>query len=473
MASLTTTPHPTDPWALAAPKQGQSVQPLCKHIYDTLDLSEGIDAVGVIPEGHSPTSPWTRAVKIILKKENKPFSFTVDIQAAETGERVLKAKTALAQLILADPLLLAGVSRFDWYYNGEYTGEIIFHGHTVDISPFFDGKTLETWKIVNEIIRKVSASSGHQYVCSIGMVPIKGNVAYLTCEDASGSHRFYEEKNIRKWVSEQGTSPFTRSPVNLSDIRIHCPAAVSMAAAPKMLKTRQSDVISNETKKKARALEPKNIVCCWDRSGSMRNMAQASEEGLRKTIEEHRAIAASTGNPTKLWVISFDNKIDCHVDGEDIHTAPTTDLSVWIQPRGTTRLYDALFHACTIMETMIGDIIFIAMTDGSDTCSEVSADTVRQEIERLKSEKSVECIFMAANIGDAQVVGPSMGFDAATSIEFTPSAAPEAFRAATQSSLRAVTGGSAAFTGMERQSSLAVPASSMAAPRSIRRATAL
>jgi hypothetical protein len=61
---------------------------------------------------------------------------------------------------------------------------------------------------------------------------------------------------------------------------------------------------------------------------------------------------------------------------------------------------------------MMGDTIFIAMTDGHDTCSEVSADTVRTALEKLKSERSLDCIFMSANIGDARVVDPSMGFDA-------------------------------------------------------------
>ena len=474
MASLSTTN--IDPWALATPSAKQDTTTLCKHIYDTLQLSDGITAVGVVPSDPIifEDGIWYYSTKVILKKEEE-FSFSVEFQPAETGERVLKAKMVLAQLIMNDPLLLRGVTSFNWsVVDGSWTGEIDFHGHKVDISAFFDGKTLETWKIVNEIIRKVSAASGEQYVCSILMVPIKGNVAYLECEDTPAGHRVYEEANIRKWVAEQGTSPFTRVAVSLSDIKIKGAAKVGMSECPRMLKTRQSDVITDAKVKKARALAPKNIVCVWDRSGSMRNMAQAAESGLRKTIEEHKAIAASTGNPTKLWVTSFDNQIETHLNGEDILTASVDNLADWTQPRGTTRLYDALYDAALKMEKMVGDTIFIAMTDGQDTCSEVSADTVRAALEKLKAEHAVECIFMAANIGDARIVGPSMGFDQDTSIEFTAAAAPMAFRAATQSSLRAVSGGRAAFTGMERQSSLAVPTRRDARPpRNIRRSTAL
>ena len=458
-----------DPWAMAAPSHGQMVQPLCKHIYDTLELSEGVTAIGVVPvQIPAETGALVlKTLKVILKKE-KEFSFTIEIQPAETGALVLKAKMVLAQLIMNDPLLLSRVSWFDWSVSdGEYRGEIIFHGHKVDISPFFDGKTLETWKIINEIIRKVSASSGEQYVCSIGLVPIKDSVAYLECEDASGSHRFYEEANIRQWISVKGTSPFTRNAVSEDSIQIQGPASVGMSDIPRLMRTRKSNVITEDSVKKARVLEPKNIVCMWDRSGSMRNMADAAESGLRKTIIEHKAIAQSTGNPTKLWVISFDNKIECHVSGEDILTVCIDHLADWTSPRGSTRLYDALYDATVKMESMVGDTIFIAMTDGQDTCSEVSAETVRTALESLKSSRSLECIFMAANIGDAQIVGPRMGFDADTSIEFTPGAAHEAFRAATQSSLRSITGGTAAFTGMERQSSTGI------APRSIRSYTAL
>lgn len=66
---------------------------------------------------------------MILKKE-KEFSFTIQIQPAETGERVLKAKMVLAQLIMNDPLLLSGVTCIAMVpiKDGEYSGEITFHG---------------------------------------------------------------------------------------------------------------------------------------------------------------------------------------------------------------------------------------------------------------------------------------------------------------------------------------------------------
>ena len=52
-------------------------------------------------------------------------------------------------------------------------------------------------------------------------INVEGRVAYLACEDGGdGKHRFYEEANIHRWVSDRGTSPFTRAQVSLGDIKI-------------------------------------------------------------------------------------------------------------------------------------------------------------------------------------------------------------------------------------------------------------
>ena len=453
-----TTVDGADPWQQALPKHGQIIQPLCKHIYDCLELSVGVNVVGVVPEPH-PHPDFTYVLKVILKKE-KDFSFTIVIQPSETGERVLKAKAALAQLIMKDPLLLNGVTRFNWCKKGSaYSGEIIFHGHTVDISSFFDGETLQTSCVINEIIRKVSSSSGASHVCSIGLVPIKGNIAFLGCENSASDKRYYEEANIRRWVSEHGTSPFTRMQVGLGDIKIKGPASVPISAQPRVPTSRKTVDVSGPASKKARVVQTKHVCLVWDISGSMHNMEEQSVTGCREMIEQQRAIAESSGNPTFLTLITFDNLIETRLDGKNILSVDTSNVSEWLHPRGSTRLYDAIHETSCILSKRVGDDesgILVFMTDGYDTGSETSAETAKNSLESLQSGKNVECIFMAANIGDAQLVGPSLGFSQDTSISFTPAAAGNAFRAASQSALRSVTGGSAAFTGVERQRSNAV-----------------
>ena len=457
----------SNPWTIATPGETQDTEPLCKHVCDTLDVDDDVEVVGCTeyyPMGL--TGPGEIQYLQIWLKCITPFSYIIKIQPPEAGERVLKAKTVLAQLIMKDPLLLNGVTEFDYDLNAnDWSGHLLFHGHRVDISPFFDGAILQTSAIVNEIIRNVSSSSDHQPVCSIGMVLIRGNVAFLECESTPTQKRFYEEANIRKWILEHGSSPFTRLPCVVSDIKIQA----GLTSAPRLLTTRKSMDISTSPKKKARLVIEKNITCVWDCSGSMQSMYNESKTGLRKTIEEQRALAISTGNPTFLTVVTFDNEITYRVDSKDITTVDISKLDDWVRPRGTTRLYDAVISAAShCSKSSINSGLMIVMTDGYDTDSEVSPVVVKEVLEQLKTEKDIECIFMAANIGNAQTVGPSLGFSSDTSMTFTPEAAGAAFESMSQSALRSVTGGSARFTMVERQSSV-----QSQPPQNLRAATVL
>ena len=444
-----------NPWTQALPGPNQDITPLCQHVYNTLELIDGVEALSC--RAHIPMGLTREIQKIeIYLKKDVVFSYTVKIQPAETGECILKATTILAQMIMNDALLLNGVTDFECSADG-WTGSIIFHGHHVDISPFFDGKTIQTSLIVNEIIRKVSENTGDEYVCNIGMVPIRGNVAFLECESVQEQKRFYAESNILKWVSEHNTAPFTRKSVAVTDIKIHAPSVVAISDQPRIPLKRNCVEITEVSNKRSRSYKTIHVYLVWDRSGSMQSMVQESKDGLIKTIEEQRAIALSTGNTTKLTVVTFDHEIKTVVNAEDITTVDISEVEDWVKPRGTTRLYDAILQVATSLEEHVKEgesAVFVAMTDGQDTDSEVHTDDVRKTLERLKTSKDVECIFMAANIGNAQTVGGMMGFNQDTSITFTPGASAAAFDCMSQSAMRSITGGSAAFTMMERQSSV-------------------
>jgi len=421
--------------------------PLCKHICDTIEVAEDIEVFGAMPS----TDKGTTQLHILLKKNEKIFRYKIREQPAETGEPSLQASTALAQLIMNDPLLLKGVQDFECSPAKSF---IVFHGHHVDISPYFDGTILQTSAIVTEIIRKVSTSSNMKHICNIGLVPITGNIAFLECEDTANGHRLYEEQNIRKWVCEQGTSPFTRGVVTPDDIRIVL-ASVPIHKQPTLHNKRKSVSTDNVPVKKGREISNKHLYCVWDRSGSMRLMGKAPFDGLKRVIQDQQAIAASSGNPTKITLYTFDNEMEIPLDNQDISTVDVDAVDEWIQPRATTRLYDTIVTAAAQMKERVQEGesgVLIVMTDGSDNASECDQTTVKKTLESLPD--NIECIFMAANVGDAQAVGSEMGFRQETSMTFTSEASQSAFECMSHSALRSVTGGTAAFTQCERQSSV-------------------
>lgn len=438
----------TCPWQVAL---DGDYGPLCKHIRDTIEVAADVEVVGAMP--HIPIgshSDVTHVEVLLRKSQEKLFHYKIRASAATTGEPSLQASTALAQLIMNDPLLLAGVTDFECYPGASF---IVFRGHSVDLSKHFDGECLNVSGVITEIICKVSSDTSAA-VCNIGLVPIKTSVAFLACEDNSkGKHRFYEEANIRKWIVEHGTAPFTRASVSADDICVAGPAAVPIQKQPALPLKRKAVETTNTAIKKARPIKNKHICAVWDRSGSMRSMGTTPLEGLQKLLQDQKAIATSSGNPTNVSLYTFDNEMEVPVDNQDILSVDVNNE--WIEPRGTTRLYDTIVTAATtfkknVLEGESG--VFIVMTDGADNASECSANTVKKTLDSLPD--NIECIFMAANIGDAQDVGASMGFNEDTSLTFTTDASDTAFRCMSQSALRSVTGGSAAFTGMERQSSV-------------------
>lgn len=437
-----------NPWQLAL---DGDFGPLCKHIRDTIEVEDDVEVVGAMP--HVPmglTSDVTHVEVLLRKSQGKIFRYKIRAVPPETGEPSVQASTALAQLIMNDPLLLVGVTDFECSSGASF---IVFRGHKVDITKHFDGQCLNVSGVVTEIIRKLSAKTS-AHICNIGLVPIATSVAFLAGEDNSdGKHRFYEEANIRKWIVEHGTAPFTRATVSAANICVVGPAVVPIAKQPTLPQKRKAVETNKPVVKKARPVKNKHICAVWDRSGSMRSMGETPLEGLKKLLKDQKAIATSSDNPTRVSLYTFDNQMEVPVDNQDILTVVINDE--WIEPRGTTRLYDTIVTAATALKQHVleGESgVFIVMTDGTDNASECSAATVKKTLEALPD--NIECIFMAANIGDAQDVGASMGFNEDTSLTFTPESSAGAFRCVSQSAMRSVTGGTAAFTGMERQSSV-------------------
>jgi hypothetical protein len=204
-----------------------------------------------------------------------------------------------------------------------------------------------------------------------------------------------------------------------------------------------------------------HVVYCWDRSGSMRSMGEAPLAGLHASFSKQKDIAVKTGVKTTMTLVTFDTKIETPCQKPDLRTLklPLDNASDMIKPRGRTKLYDAVLRAAALLNTAMeaGDRgVLVVMTDGYDNESTKTARDVQTAITKIQETRDhanipmVKCIFMGANVGDAQkVVGPSMGFPESSSMTFLAEAAEAAFTSMIDIAGRAMTS-PAVFTAAER-----------------------
>jgi hypothetical protein len=178
----------------------------------------------------------------------------------------------------------------------------------------------------------------------------------------------------------------------------------------------------------------------------MQSMGRAPLEGLQTSLQEQKAAAVAGSTATEVSLVTFDTEIDQPLVAANLCDLPLPleNAAEMIRPRGGTRLYDAVLVAVGILDESVGvqgsgeKGILVVMTDGQDNRSERTAGDVKAALERIQAEKNVQCLFMGANIGDAQrTIGPSMGFSEDRSMTFEVGAAEGAFRSMGECSARA------------------------------------
>ena len=460
-------------------------QTLANTIPTRLDLATGVRVVKCVPT--------TSGVRITLCNDTQGTSSSFEYVSRGTDPKVdettLGTMVALTQLVLTDPLLCAGVRRHGVSVDedGMVTKAYVdFRGHRVDLlSPRFlvDGH-FQGHRVIHEIIRKVETASSGRPVCHISFMPIDGTIAFLPQETtAAGNKRLYAEENIRKWVLQRGTAPFTRENVSVGDIKVYGIAAVPLGEQPRLPACKS--VLDTEMKEAAsppaKGSEPAppstiRVTIVADRSGSMGSMYASAKEGVQQMLKTH----AASGVRTLITMTSFDNTLERHMSDVDATTLtlplPEEKMDEIMKPRGGTALYDAIFETASDLLQSVGATekgILAVITDGFDTGSDKRAPEVQELMERIQREKNIECIFMAANIGDAADMGATMGFSRDSSLTFASDTAATAFSCMNQSMLRSATGGHSAFTRWERQSSAPSTYETAAAPRNARIATVL
>ena len=152
------------------------------------------------------------------------------------------------------------------------------------------------------------------------------------------------------------------------------------------------------------------LVFIIDRSGSMGGLESDTIGGFNSMLTKQQAGEGECHITTVL----FDNNYELLHDRIDIKAvSPITDKEYFVG--GSTALLDAIGKTIqkignaqkhTADDYRAEKVMFVIITDGEENASrEYSADKVKAQIERQKTEYDWEFIFLGANIDAVQTAG--------------------------------------------------------------------
>ena len=220
------------------------------------------------------------------------------------------------------------------------------------------------------------------------------------------------------------------------------------------------------------------IEAVVDASSSMSSMGDTPPEQIHKLILDQRKLAMETGNKVYFSLTTFASTSKVLIDNVDLsdpdYTPPSySEVKIMMAPNGMTRFYDTLIeriaeqkkNSNNILKSLPYNIrslkpqinrVLYTLTDGQDNQSKLSISHLRNCLNTNKKLSGFTAVFLAANIGNAEVVGENMGFNADTSLTIGNDAHYAGIGMDHANSLlRAVSGGSApqAFSHCARTSS--------------------
>lgn len=151
------------------------------------------------------------------------------------------------------------------------------------------------------------------------------------------------------------------------------------------------------------SVEPVQIICILDRSGSMRKVAEDTIGGYNTFIEKQK----QKKGRAEVTTVLFDDRYEKIVDAKDIQKVPELTNKNYY-PRGMTALLDAVGRTITgTMDKMNQNgicpakrrVLFLIMTDGKENNSlEYTKADVKAMIDTASKEYKWNFIFMGANI---------------------------------------------------------------------------
>lgn len=178
-----------------------------------------------------------------------------------------------------------------------------------------------------------------------------------------------------------------------------------------------------------------DIEVIVDKSGSMCTMNSAPPEQIHKTFMDQQKLAQDNPNQKiHMSLTCFDHDANTVIDNVDISTFDIPEASEFtnmLKPGGATRCYDTVIerlkaqdqrikqalsklpYAIRSLNPKVTRILYL-LTDGEDNQSRTSIRHFQHFIHNQKTKHNLKSIFLAANIGDAEIVGRQMGFDSNT-----------------------------------------------------------
>ena len=196
------------------------------------------------------------------------------------------------------------------------------------------------------------------------------------------------------------------------------------------------------------------IDIVYDRSGSMKTIDLASQQGLQSFIAEHKALALGSNASAKtlLSLTTFDTIAETFVNGANLKTlAPFTFMQMqrMCSPRNMTRLIDTWYERLIILKHKVKKIvkamarkvrflrpkivaILMVITDGHDNQSHMRPRQLHNEVDTCKA-MGIDIMYLGAN-QDAITTAAAFGVAQGQALTYgaTPEKAAAAFLSATQ-----------------------------------------
>ncbi|WP_062211639.1 vWA domain-containing protein [Demequina oxidasica] len=198
------------------------------------------------------------------------------------------------------------------------------------------------------------------------------------------------------------------------------------------------------------------LLLIVDRSGSMSSIRDDMVGGLQKLVDDQ---AASPGKLT-VDIVTFDDRIEHTHKFEN-----ATEVTVTLEPRGMTALWDAIGVSVSKFGAALGDMTeqerpatvqIVIVTDGMENAShEYTGNAINQMISHQRDTYSWDFVFLGAN-QDAVATARELGIDGDAAMTYSADAeSVDAMHVATSRYIHSVrVGDREGFTAGERAASM-------------------